>query len=349
MITDSLCVGNEKKKYCDGQKKIADYLFSMTTDSSKDFLRKEPNNLFTDILKSSLRKENDSESNNRINNYLIPGFVKKSFGSDFAWLLDNDSAVIVKYIHLFFYFYLSYALTQSIINLDSQHSGDKPSKLFFIMKNEVATQTCDAVKRGWMAKVSKFAFERLFGQVEALDIVNASLGNKIGFYSDIKQALSNTSFLSNKEDCEKILSRYQVDKQAYLKTRKDVLTFQAIDPCVSSYDEFFIKIRKLCMISQPETYKRIKQKAIAVLGIRFLKLRRNNYVLTIDNEMLVFLIGLFTRGKRVRLDCLYEKFEQYGICFSINTKNLIEELLLELNLLEQESDSGDAQYVRVVL
>ncbi|MFT0162396.1 DNA phosphorothioation-dependent restriction protein DptG [Bacteroides thetaiotaomicron] len=37
------------------------------------------------------------------------------------------------------------------------------------------------------------------------------------------------------------------------------------------------------------------------------------------------------------------------MCFDLHTKQAIEAQLLKLNLLERRSDSGEAQYVRIIL
>ena len=46
---------------------------------------------------------------------------------------------------------------------------------------------------------------------------------------------------------------------------------------------------------------------------------------------------------------LYEGFGKYGVAFDYDTKAAIENYLLKLNLLERKSDSGEAQYVKIVL
>ena len=51
----------------------------------------------------------------------------------------------------------------------------------------------------------------------------------------------------------------------------------------------------------------------------------------------------------IRMKDLYKRFRDYGIEFSFQKKNAISDYLLKLNLLERKSDSGEAQYVRVVL
>ena len=106
---------------------------------------------------------------------------------------------------------------------------------------------------------------------------------------------------------------------------------------------------ELCIKLQSKDYPRMKHAMYSMVGIRLLMRRREHKVLAFDEELLLFLIAMVTKGERVRLDELYKRLETYGILFSFQTKNAISEYLLNLNLLERKSDSGDAQYVRIVL
>ena len=58
---------------------------------------------------------------------------------------------------------------------------------------------------------------------------------------------------------------------------------------------------------------------------------------------------MITKSKRVKVEDMYKKFNEYGIIFNLGTKTAIESYLLKLNLLDRKSDSGEAQYVKVVL
>ena len=78
-------------------------------------------------------------------------------------------------------------------------------------------------------------------------------------------------------------------------------------------------------------------------------LEKEGYEVVLDEEMLQFLIGLITREERCKLKDLYSKFAEYGICFDNKTKEQIAIQLQKLNVLERKSDSGEAQYAKVIL
>ncbi len=87
----------------------------------------------------------------------------------------------------------------------------------------------------------------------------------------------------------------------------------------------------------------------SLVNIKLFEKRRDYSVLVLDEEMLLFLVAMIAKDDRLRMDDLYKRFREYGIEFSFQTKNAISEYLLKLNLLERKSDSGEAQYVRIIL
>ena len=85
------------------------------------------------------------------------------------------------------------------------------------------------------------------------------------------------------------------------------------------------------------------------MKIRLLSTRRGREILNLDDEILFFLMAMISKGNRMKLEDLYEGFGKYGVTFDYDTKAAIENYLLKLNLLERKSDSGEAQYVKIVL
>ena len=248
---------------------------------------------------------------------------------------------------------MCYAIVQVILKLGRDEIDlEKPSGLYFIMISESASSKKEAVKNGWAAYVAG-KLDKLFGRMQAVDIINTILGEPVGLYPQIKEALNNIDFENEgKAICESVLSAYQSDKRSILQERD---TFDAsklpepIDTSVSSYDVFLEKMEKLCMDLQSPEYVRLGQKVKDILKIKFLQSRRGNDVLVIDEEMLIFLIAMFTHEKRTKLDDMYNKFNEHGIFFNIESRGVIEQYLLKSNLLDRKSDSGETQYVTVIL
>ena len=347
----------DRSKYKDGQKKLSNYVYSMlspdmdyaNTGTSKD--------LFTRILEEALSSSIRHQEKRTAGEYYIIEYIKDSFNKDFTWLMAQEETVKVKYLHLFFYFYACYSTTQAIVNINtkSENVTSSPKPFFFILSSEKTSINHDAITRGWTHIIPTKSLDRLYGKSQALDIINCILGCNIGFYSDVIHKLNETSFDDNKEFCIELLESYQSEKRKTLGGRKSdnriLDSFGLIDTGVDSYEDFYQKLESLCvgLISTSYT-SRMRKKVIDLLSVRFLQNRkRSGYVLTLDNEMLTFLIALFTKSKKTKLEDMYKLFNSYGIHFNRGSRIAIEEYLLKLNLLDRKSDSGEAQYVTVIL
>lgn len=349
---DDLISDKNRKKYRAGQTKIANFLFSMTAE---DFAisNKDSNNIFTHLLKdamvsniSGLGKKKEVEEK-----YYILPYVKKSFDEDLNWLLKQDTTAIVRYIHLLLHFYACYAVLQVLPNLSYKKlDTSEPTKYYFILKSEKVSVTHDAIEK-WKEILPKQHLDKIFGRSQALDILNCILGGNIGFYKDCIELLSQTPFKENKENCEELLRLYQEEKRKVFNNRKsESASMDEISTSVDSYNEFVYKLEQLCRgLQSPSYIYRMRKKVIDLLSMRFLQLRRGNYILVMDNEMLVFMIAMLTKNKRTKLEDLYKRFVEYGIVFNRSSRIAIEAYLLKLNLLDRKSDSGEAQYVKVIL
>ena len=343
----------DRKKYRDGQRKIANFLFSML---SEDFLLKmdsDVTNLFTKILQEALSTVSAGAESERNREYFILPYIKQTFVEDLSWLLEQEEIVKVKYLPLLFHFYTCYAVTQAIVNITpkSKDTIQKPSPFYFILKSEKASIKHDAVVLGWSSQIPKSTLDKLFGKSQALDILNTVLGGEVGFYHDIYSRLEETPFEENKDACVALLRSYQAEKrEVFSNRRSEDGSIDEIEIDISSYDDFVETLEHLCVgLQSPSYVSRMRKKVIDLLSARFLQSRRGNFVLVLDNEMLTFLIAMFCKGGKEKLENVYKHFNDYGIFFNRGTRNAIEAYLLKLNLLDRKSDSGEAQYVRVVL
>lgn len=347
--------GSKSKKYEHGQKTLAEYLSSML--QPKDLLinlLSKQTNLFNDIIINSLNAPAGQVATD--NEYVSIPFVRQSFSEDLKWLLEREDSVVVKYIHIFLHFYLCFSISQTIANLDPRkykQSINEPVKMYYILATEHSSESRDAVVDGWNKYVNKEAEEKLFGRIQALDIINGMLGGNIGLYNDVYNEMQKYDFTSDvKSMLEQVLFDYQRDKREQLKSRESA-KFQfpdEIEISVDSYGEFIEKLATLCTTLQSKEYEsKMKIRINNIMKIRLLSTRRGREVLNLDDEMLFFLMAMISKGKRMKLEDLYKGFVKYGIVFDFETKNAIENYLMKLNLLERKSDSGEAQYVTIVL
>ena len=353
--SDERITEKEKNKYIDGQRKLSNYIFSMLPDD-KNYNKGNhpPKNLFSRILQEALVNDVNISDEVKKHEYTILPYIKDSFVKDISWILEQEESVKVKYIHLLIHFYICYAVTQALVAINQKTYKPEPYPFYFILSSEKVSITHDAVVRGWSHYFPISTLDKVYGKSQALDILNSVLGGEIGFYNDVYEKLEETPFDENREACNELLNSYQEEKRYALEHRsseRQVLEkFEKIDIDVQSYKEFVCILERLCVGLQSPSYIRMKKKVIDLLSVRFLQNRtRSGYVLSLDNEMLTFLIALFTKGEKTKLEKLYKIFNSYGIFFNRGSRLAIEDYLLKLNLLDRKSDSGEAQYVKVVL
>lgn len=343
----------DRKKYNDGQRKLANYLYSMMSDDIQHSDHDIIPNLFTKILQEALSPLCGTSGDVKARDYVVLPYIKKSFENDLKWMLELEEAVKVKYLHLFLHFYACYAVMQAIVMISSkrQEKALVPAPFYYILNSEKASVNHDAVIRGWSYQIPKTSLDKLYGKSQALDILNSVLGGNIGFYSDIMKKLNETDFEENRTLCNELLRIFQDDKHKMFSGRKSEdgsIEKEEID--VQSYEDFVSILEHLCTgLQSPSYISRMRKKVIDLMSVRFLQSRRGNFILVLDNEMLTFLIALFTKSKKTKLEDMYKQFNSYGIYFNRGSRIAIEEYLLKLNLLDRKSDSGEAQYVTVVL
>lgn len=345
------------KKYRSGQPKIADYYVSIAQLSEEQF-ETDSRNLFCKIVNDCLQKESLETSQERDQYFILP-FIKESFKKDIKWLLNQNNNVIVKYLPLMLYFYASYSLMQTLMFMNKVNWGiqiDKPKNITYMLSTERASEGQAAVKNGWGASdhlPEKF-LNKMSSYAQALDILNLMFENetKLMTFQEILNKFDNMDFdVEAKNTCENVLKKYQTLKREILIER-DTETRVLPEPIsieVSNYREFVDKLLNLCINLQSKDYPRMKLALYSLVNIKLFEKRKDYSVLTLDEEMLLFLVAMMAKDERIRMEDLYHRFREYGIDFSFRTKENISDYLQKLNLLERKSDSGEAQYVRVIL
>ena len=356
--TNEIMADRDKKKYIDGQMKMADYLISMLSDNRISFPEEENKNLFFNIVSAALARQTFGDVGKKnVNKYTVPEYIKRAFEYDLQWLLGQNEQIKIKYLHLLLHFYACYAITQTIFLLSSKKTEyedlKKPEKLYFILSSEKISLNHDAVLMGWPKKIQeRQTLEKLFGKIQALDIVNCLLNGPVGYYPHVLEKLQETPFEENCDALIEILRCYVKEKTDILHMRRTERDrgMPGFDPSVSCYEEFLQKLERCCIELQSIDYKRrMKKRVNDILRMRFLSSRRGKDVLVLDNEMLDFLIVITTKGEKIKLEEMYRRINMFGIYFNRGTRSLIEDYLLRLNLLDRKSDSGEVQYVRAIL
>ncbi len=344
-------------KYRSGQPKIAEYYASIAENMDVEFESKEKN-LFCEVVNECLQKDAIGNRGERDRYFILP-FVKQQFSEDIKWLLEQDNNVIVKYLPLMLYFYASYSLMQTLMFMNKanwQYSTNKPLSITFMLSSERASKSHEAVTKGWAASkhFPETFLNRMSAYAQALDILNSMFEDEeeLMTFQEILGRFDKMEFNEEaKSICENLLNTYQDYKYELLDDRDTEIHPIAEKKKINlhSFTEFVDLLLDRCITYQSKDYPRMKVALFALLKIKLLENRSNHSVLALDEETLLFLVAMMAKNDRLRIEDLYKRFLGYGIDFSSPTKNAIGEYLLKLNLLERKSDSGNAQYVRVVL
>ena len=239
----------DRKKYNDGQRKLANYLYSMLSDELQNSGHSKIPNLFSKILQEALTPFGGSSDESKDRDYFVLPYIKESFEEDLSWMLEQEESVKVKYLHLLLHFYACYAVTQAIVRITARdkHNEDVPAPFYFILNSERASVNHDAVVRGWSYQIPKSSLDKLYGKSQALDILNSVLGGNIGFYNNIHETLNETDFEDNRVLCNELLSRYQEEKREVFNRRtSENGSIEEIEIDVHSYDEFISTLEYLC-------------------------------------------------------------------------------------------------------
>lgn len=344
-------------KYKSGQPKIADYYASIAENIGVDFETKEKN-LFCEVVNECLQKDSFGGRRERDKYFILP-FVKQQFSEDIKWLLKQNNNVIVKYLPLMLYFYASYSIMQTLLFLNKanwQYSIDKPRPVTYMLSSERASEGQAAVKRGWAASdhFPETFLNKISAYAQALDILNSMFEDEeeLMTFHEILERFGKMEFDDDaKEICEKVLNTYQDFKYELLDDRDTEPHPIAgkVEVNINSFKEFVTLLLDRCQTYQSVDYPRMKVALYSLVNIKLFEKRRDYSVLVFDEEMLLFLVAMLAKNERIRMEDLFKRFREYGVEFSFQTKNAIGDYLLKLNLLERKSDSGEAQYVRVVL
>lgn len=342
-------------KYSDGQTKLAEYLYSMLEQKKMPKELSGESNLFSSTIRKGMERGSFSNLHNDGKYYILP-FVEKLFNEDIKWLMGKEDYVIVRYINYLLHFYVCLSVSQTIAHLAywEEFSQNDIIPFYYMLASEHASETRGVVETGWEKWLSKDILQKLSARMQAIDIFNTIASKKpIGLYPQVVDYLGEDSFEDNKAVCEAILESYHKKKYDLLIHRSNITAddiYTDFDYQVSSYKEFYKKLLRLCVDFQSPEYKnRLEKKVKELFEVKFLRNRKGLRVLVLDEDILIFLIAMMTKEKRVKLDDMYKMFNSYGIHFDMRTRTAIEAQLIKLNLLDRKSDSGEAQYVKVVL
>lgn len=288
--------------------------------------------------------------------YQVVSILDQPFKEDLLYLLSQNSlnsTTLKRFFNLYYFTYLA----QTILQLDSFLSGktNVMKENYFCVSWEKISQSRECVKQGWDSL--KQASLNMFPHMITLMILNMieqpDDQPRITFdYVTLNRLIHDKVF-----DEQQVLEQIRVMTDTYRNSITDsekMRTYER-DPGQNTVNGeikyLFESVKRQFADSGrsgvPERYAGNFKNAAAYFLVAHGRLGN---VLTVDQEMLLFLVSLVIKTEEtMRLNQVFTELQKRGIYFDYRSKEEIEAFLEKLNLIEKKSDSGDAKYVRSIL
>lgn len=334
-------------KESNGERKIAQFIYDLFFNESNKiedaFKDEEKNDVITKLILyklEGLENKDDKEIKNKYFNKL--DFISEVATKDFEFISKHKDFFLKNFQILLSYYYFYY-ITQMCVKLNKKCKADfsKPEELYYLLDWEKCSKNRRSVVRGY--KYVKSEGRNLLININIVEHLNY-LFNVEGYtLVEIVQLLNNLSDEEKTKYLKTIREWIRIYKDNFLQEQVELeLEFNSL---VEELENSIL--RKMDQSPMTRYFKSIEEIGKAY----FLKSRGGSYgyMFNLTQEMILILTAVCIKENKITLNNLYKEYEKRGIFLDIYSKQLVEELLGKLNLIEKKSDSGDAQYVKAIL
>lgn len=343
--------GKEKASVNNISSYFVEHLFDQDlTDRLKEVMNCETDHIMETLVLESLPSFTVDDNQKMKKDFLLIPRLHELFKKDFMFIcsdlklfVDNSQKLIELYLFLL--------CSQTVFKLKNgfcESSDLQP--LYFFVEWEQISKSRQGYKQGW--KMIEMKSEDIFAYVNLLQTLNMTINPD--FKSDfvgIKYALEAMTEDSYQE-YEKSLNKINNEIREMLKLPDSGTLSSAFVPydCVSKLLETFKQAKDQGTSNRGTAFEKYQNNIKEIAKIQFLKPKGQiGSTLCLSEEWVVFLTRLcMGETKKVRLNELWTEMERRGIYFDKYTKENIIIYYERINILEKKSDSGDAQYVRVL-
>lgn len=308
----------------------------------------KPNSVIEELILAVIPYEKDRKKEVLIDKTTLLPEVRKYFSRDFLFLCTNEN-LFINNIDKLLNYYLFFYINQVILQLREGfaiHENTIP--VFYFLDWEKISRSRISFEQGW--KMIQKKSENIFAYTNLLQILNCTIdGTGVGSFYDIYKRLETMSIdelVVFENDIKNINSHIMsaLNIGQHKSTHKKIFDkYDYLDTLLESFIESKDTGRKAAF----ERYeKRVKD--IAAVG--FLKPRGQlGTTLNLKYDWIIFLTRICIGHKeKIRLNELWSELEKRGVNFDKFSREKIVEYFEKINILEKKSDSGDAQYVRVL-
>lgn len=336
--------GQESK----GEEKIARFLYDLffynNGKISSSFGEHDKNDVITKLILRKLEglEDIDSKPQEKRKYFNKLNFISNIAKEDFEFLSEHKEYFLKNFQNLVSYYYFYY-ITQLCIKLNKKEKADlsKPEELYYLLDWESSSKNRRSVVRGY--KYIKSECKNL--------LININIVEHLNFLFNVEGKSLNEiiDIYNNSQNEEKI---------NYLETMREWI-YEYKEHYAQESVELELDFNILVDELEKSLQRKIDQATISRYALfieeigkcYFLKNRGGyyGYMLNMTQEMILLLTAVCIKENKITLNALYKEYEKRGLFLDKYSKELVEELLGKLNLIDKKSDSGDAQYVKAIL
>lgn len=337
---------------------LAKFLFSVFGVNEADCktIEKAKNRYRFNVLEEMVIKVIEEKevfvSGQRIPYYCIKTDIQEKFRKDFYFMLESGMTSLEDLANLFAVYYFFY-VSQTCIILDHFCSAkrDDEVKFYYALDWEKVSKNRLCCIEGW--EKLQGSISHMFSHAITLEILNQTTDEQMCDYIAIgKRACESNDvdvrIAAEVEKAERIYCSYVGDykefdkipfQQGATKTEKAI---RHLYKCVEV--QFLATERKRANQFYNEKFSEFSKS-------RWVKNRKKSgLVLNLTERDIIFLTKICLRdADKIRLNALYKEYEYRGIYLDNTSKEYLQQFFTKLNLIDQKSDSGDAQYVKRIL
>jgi len=346
-------------KESSGIKNISNYIIDvLMTEDLVEFLERvmqcKPNSVIEELILEAIPYVKDNRKKIAVNDYTMLPKVQEVFLKDFVFLC-TDKTLFVNNIDKLMSYYLFFYISQIILSLKSGFTEeDSISDVYYFLDWEKASRARVSYGCGW--KMIEKKSKNIFAYVNLLQILNCvKESDQIGSFNDL-YTVFNGMDLDDQVFLEKDITELNAKIMEVLKIKE----LNKIDKKIFGEYTYLDTLLQLLICAKDtgreQAFKRYENRIKDIADLGFLKPRGQlGSTLNLKQEWVIFLTRLCIgkngkNGKngKIRLNELWEELTKRGVNFDKYSKEKIIEYFEKINILEKKSDSGDAQYVRVL-
>lgn len=331
---------------------ISDVLINRDLNIHNVFTNSSTDNLLMNIILSNLKKLMKEPPQLEIQNYMyqdILPHLSELFREDLSFMMKHEEFFLEHIEFITLYYTFMYTIQVSI-NLpkfsDCIYAETTP--LYFALDWEAITKKRYAATIKGYKKIKEHS-HKLFAHEYVLQLLSFNLFNEnkskfkdITNYYDLINKISN---LGNDS-----LHQFKIDLKdlIIIYSNKHNLETPEINGTIN--DHLVTLFNQVCKGMNDDA--QVKYGAsIEQLGQKIFLKRRGSlgYVFNVTHDFLMMMTAVIVKENSMPFKTLLEEFRVRGIAFDRFTIQEIVNLFSQHNILENKSDSGDAQYVKPIL